>query len=193
VSGDRLQRERAALVIVDVQQAFAKAVPGYERVVRAAATLARGAEALGVPVVVTEQYPKGLGRTDPAVAEALPDGVEPLEKIEFSAASAPGFDLGGRDQVVLCGIEAHVCVAQTALELLDRGLAVHVAADAVASRSVENEAIGLRRTERAGAVPTSVETALFELLGRAGTDEFKAVQRLILDYAPNPTQAGASA
>jgi nicotinamidase-related amidase len=185
VSGDRLQRERAALVIV--------AVPGYEQVVRAAATLARGAEALGVPVVVTEQYPKGLGRTDPAVAEALPDGVEPLEKIEFSAASAPGFDLGGRDQVVLCGIEAHVCVAQTALELLDRGLAVHVAADAVASRSVENEAIGLRRTERAGAVPTSVETALFELLGRAGTDEFKAVQRLILDYAPNPTQAGASA
>jgi Isochorismate hydrolase len=176
-----------------VQEAFAKAVPRYGLVVRAAATLARGAAALGVPVIVTEQYPKGLGRTDPAVAAALPDGVEPLEKVEFSAAGAPGFDLAGRDQVLLCGIEAHVCVAQTALELLERGVAVHVAADAVASRSAENEAIGLRRTERAGAVPTSVETALFELLGRAGTDEFKAVQRLILEYAPNPASNGGAA
>jgi len=193
VSAARLERERAALVIVDVQEAFAKAVPRYGLVVRAAATLARGAAALGVPVIVTEQYPKGLGRTDPAVAAALPDGVEPLEKVEFSAAGAPGFDLAGRDQVLLCGIEAHVCVAQTALELLERGVAVHVAADAVASRSAENEAIGLRRTERAGAVPTSVETALFELLGRAGTDEFKAVQRLILEYAPNPASNGGAA
>ncbi len=193
MSAARLERERAALVIVDVQEAFAKAVPRYGLVVRAAATLARGAAALGVPVIVTEQYPKGLGRTDPAVAAALPDGVEPLEKVEFSAAGAPGFDLAGRDQVLLCGIEAHVCVAQTALELLERGVAVHVAADAVASRSAENEAIGLRRTERAGAVPTSVETALFELLGRAGTDEFKAVQRLILEYAPNPASNGGAA
>ncbi len=189
----RLERDRTALVVVDVQEGFAKAVPAYGQVVRAAATLARGAAALGVPVLVTEQYPKGLGRTDPAVAAALPEGTEPLEKVEFSAASAAGFDLGDRDQVVICGIEAHVCVAQTALELLERGTDVHVITDAVASRSTENKAVGLRRVERAGAITSSVEAALFELLGRAGSDEFKAVQRLILEYAPNESSAGAPA
>ena len=103
----------------------------------------------------------------------------------FSAAEAEGFDLGGRDQAIVCGIETHVCVNQTALDLLASGADVQVVEDAVGSRFPDSKRIGLRKMERAGAVLTSVETALFELLGRAGTDEFKAVQKLILEYAPN--------
>jgi nicotinamidase-related amidase len=182
----RLDPSRTALVVVDVQEAFRRAIPDFDRVVSATETLIGGAEAIGVPILVTEQYPRGLGKTVPEVAERLPDGVEPLEKLCFAASQADGFDLDGRDQVLVCGVEAHVCVNQTALDLLDRGLEVHVARDAVSSRSEENRTVGLDRMERAGAVITSVETALFELLGKAGTDEFKHVQRLILDYAPNP-------
>jgi nicotinamidase-related amidase len=182
----KLEAGRAALVVVDVQEAFRKAVPDFERVARATATLIEGAKAMGVPVVITEQYPKGLGETVPEVAEHLPDEVEPLEKLCFSAAEADGFDLGGRDQALVCGVEAHVCVNQTVLDLLGSGAQVHVAEDAVGSRFEENKQVGLHKMEQAGAVLTSVETALFELLGRAGTDEFKRVQKLILEYAPNP-------
>ena len=183
---NKLERDRTALVVVDVQEGFRKAIPDFERVAKATATLVRGAEAIGIPVVITEQYPKGLGETAREVSEYLPEGTAPIEKIVFSAAEAEGFDLGGRDQVLVCGIETHVCVNQTVLDLLDGGTDVQVAEDAVGSRTAENKRVGLHKMERAGAVVTSVEAALFELLGRAGTDEFKAVQKLILDYAPNP-------
>jgi nicotinamidase-related amidase len=186
LSVGKLDPRRAALVVIDVQEAFRKAVPGFEQVVRACATLARGAEALDVPVVVTEQYPKGLGRTAPELAEALPEGTNPIEKVCFSASEADGFDLAGRDQALVCGIEAHVCVNQTVLDLLAGDVEVQVARDAVDSRFEQNKEIALEKLERAGAVITSVETALFELVGRAGTDEFKRVQGLVLDYAPNP-------
>jgi len=186
----KLERERAALVVVDVQEGFRQAVPDFDRVAKATATLIEGAEAIGIPIVVTEQYPKGLGETAPEVAEHLPAGTEPLEKVCFSAADAEGFDLGGRDQALVCGIETHVCVNQTALDLLGSGVEVQVAEDAVASRSEENKRVGLHKMERAGAVLTSVETALFELLGRAGTDEFKRVQKLILEFAPNEELVG---
>jgi nicotinamidase-related amidase len=182
----KLQPDRTALVVVDVQEGFRKAIPDFERVANATATLIEGAEAIGIPIIVTEQYPKGLGETAPEVADHLPDGAEPLEKVAFSAADAEGFDLGGRDQVLVCGIETHVCVNQTVLDLLDADTEVQVAEDAVGSRTEENKRIGLHKMERAGATLTSVETALFELLGRAGTDEFKTVQKLILEYAPNP-------
>jgi nicotinamidase-related amidase len=173
-----LDRERAALIVVDVQEAFRPVVLDFERVADNVATLVRGARVLGVPVVVSEQYPKGLGRTVPELAEHL-DGVEPLEKVCFSVADADGFDLDGRDQALVCGIESHVCVSQTAHGLLDRGLEVHVARDAVSSRSQENKELGLHKMEGSGVVLTSVETALFELLGAAGTDEFKQVQELV--------------
>jgi nicotinamidase-related amidase len=180
VSGaERLDPERAALVVVDVQEAFRKAVPPFEEVANGVATLIQGAEAIGIPIVASEQYPSGLGETVPEVAEHLPDGVEPIEKVCFSAAEADGFDLDGRDQALVCGIETHVCVSQTALDLLDSGTTVHVARDAVGSRTKANWKHGLHRMEQAGAVLTSVETALFELLRRAGTDEFKRVQALV--------------
>jgi nicotinamidase-related amidase len=179
-SPPRLDRDRAALVVVDVQEAFRKAVPDFERVAAQAATLVEGAKAIGIPLVVSEQYPNGLGKTVPEVAERLPDDVEPIDKVCFSAAEAAGFDLDGRDQALVCGIETHVCVNQTVLDLLAQGVETHVAADAVGSRSAENRELGLHKMERAGAVLTSVETALFELLRRSDAPEFKRVQALVL-------------
>jgi nicotinamidase-related amidase len=173
-----LDRERAALVVVDVQEAFRPAMGDFDAVVRNVAILVQGARELGVPVVVTEQYPRGLGETVPEVAEHL-DGVPRHEKTVFSAARADGFGLDGRDQAVVCGIEAHVCVQQTAADLLDRGLEVHVAADATTSRAALNHRLALEKMEGAGAVVTSTEMALFELVERAGTPEFKAIQALI--------------
>jgi nicotinamidase-related amidase len=187
LSAAKLDRDRTALLVIDLQDGFRKAVPAFEEVAQAAAALVRGADALGLPILVTEQYPKGLGRTAPEVAGVLPEGIKPIEKLCFSALEAEGFHLDGRDQALVCGIETHVCVNQTALDLLDRGLEVHVPRDAVGSRFDENKDVGLEKMERAGAVITSVETALFELVGGAGTDEFKEVQRLVLDYAPNPS------
>lgn len=169
-----LDRERAALVVVDVQEAFRPAVEDFDAVVANTRRLMAGAEIMGVPVVVTEQYPKGLGHTARELGE-----VHAVEKTCFSAARADGFDLDGRDQALVCGIEAHVCVSQTAHDLLERGLEVHVASDAVTSRTFANRDVGLHKMEQSGAIVTSVETALFELLGAAGTDEFKEVQRLV--------------
>jgi nicotinamidase-related amidase len=175
----KLARDRAALVVIDVQEAFRKAVPAFEQVAGAVGTLARGAGELGVPVIVTEQYPKGLGATVEEVAESLPDGARRLEKVRFSASDAEGFDLGGREQAIVCGIEAHVCVAQTVLDLLEAGTDVHIVADAVGSRSDADAALALRRAERAGATLTSVEAVLFELLGGSDAPEFKVVQELV--------------
>jgi nicotinamidase-related amidase len=174
-----LERDRAALVVIDVQEAFRKAVDSFDDVAAGTATLIEGARTLGLPIVVTEQYPKGLGSTVPEVAAHL-EGISPLEKVVFSACRADGFDLDGRDQALVCGIETHVCVNQTVHDLLDRGVEVHVAADAVSSRTAANRELGLHKMEESGAILSSVETALFELVGRAGTDEFKAVQKLVL-------------
>ena len=173
-----MDRDRAALVVVDVQEAFRKAVLDFEAVAGRAALLVRGAHVLGLPVVVTEQYPTGLGSTVDEVADHLAD-CEPLAKTVFSAADAEGFDLDGRDQVMVVGIETHVCVSQTVHDLLGRGVEVHVPRDAVSSRTVTDKEAGLAKMEASGAVLTSAETALFELLGRAGTDEFKQIQELV--------------
>jgi nicotinamidase-related amidase len=173
-----LERERAALVVIDVQEAFRQAVGEFDAVARNAGVLVQGARELGLPVVVTEQYPQGLGETVPEVAEHL--DVERHAKTVFSAARAQGFDLAGREQALVCGIEAHVCVEQTVQDLLDRGIEVHVAADAVSSRTALNRRLGLEKMERSGAWVTSTEMALFELLGEAGTPEFKAIQKLVL-------------
>jgi nicotinamidase-related amidase len=174
----RLDRERAALVVIDVQEGFRPVIGHFEELARQVAILVQGARVLGIPLVVTEQYPRGLGATVPEVAEHL-DGVERLPKTVFSAVEADGFDLGGRDQALVCGIESHICVMQSTLALLEQGLDVEVAADAVSSRTAQNKAIGLERMRMGGAGITSVETALFELLGRAGTDEFKQIQGLV--------------
>jgi nicotinamidase-related amidase len=171
-----LERNRAALVVVDVQEAF-RPYDSFAEVAASCAKLLQGARILGLPRVVSEQYPKGLGATAPELG--LEDE-QPIEKSVFSAARAQGFDLTGREQAIVCGIETHVCVSQTVHDLLRRSVEVHVPADAVGSRHAIDYERGLERLERAGAVVSTVEAALFELLERAGTPEFKAVQKLIL-------------
>ena len=178
MSAALLDRGRAALVVVDVQEAFRGAVLDFERVAQRAGVLAQGARILGLPLIVTEQYPQGLGDTVTPLLEHL-EGVPRRAKTVFSAARAEGFSLEGRDQAVVCGIEAHVCVSQTVLDLLAAGTQVHVARDAVSSRSATDLAAGLERMEHAGAVISSVEMALLEIVGEAGTAEFKAIQGLI--------------
>jgi nicotinamidase-related amidase len=173
-----LSRDDAVVVVVDVQEGFRPAVLDFEQTAQNVGKLVQGANALGVPVIASEQYPRGLGSTVPEVAEHL-DGVEPVEKTCFAATDADGFDLGGRKQAIVCGIESHICVWQTAQGLIDQGVEVHVARDAVSSRTEDNRALGVELIERAGGAPTSVEAALFELLGKAGSDEFKQVQRII--------------
>ncbi|HEX3512318.1 MAG TPA: isochorismatase family protein [Solirubrobacteraceae bacterium] len=171
-----LARERAMLLVVDVQEGFR----GYETfasVAAASGKLLSAARILELPAIVSEQYPKGLGHTAPEVGVSFE---RTIEKTVFSAARAEGFDLGGRSQALVCGIEAHVCVSQTVHDLLDQGIEVHVPADAVGSRHRLDYERGLARMERSGAVVSSVEAALFELLGRAGTPEFKAIQKLII-------------
>jgi nicotinamidase-related amidase len=171
-----LQRERAALVVVDVQEGFRR-YASFEAVAESCATLLAGARILELPALVSEQYPRGLGQS---ARELGIEDEKTIEKTVFSAVRADGFDLGGRDQAIVCGIETHVCVSQTVHDLLSQGLEVHVPADAVGSRHELDYERGLERLERAGAVVSTVESALFELLGRAGTPEFKAVQKLIL-------------
>jgi len=171
-----LVRDRAALVVVDVQEGF-RSYDTFDAVAGACAKLLQGARLLDVPAIVSEQYPKGLGHTAPEVG--LEDERR-IEKTVFSAVRADGFDLAGRDQAIVCGIEAHVCVSQTVHDLLEQGIEVHVPADAVGSRHHVDYQRGLERMERAGAIVGTVEASLFELLERAGTPEFKAVQKLIL-------------
>lgn len=171
-----LRRRDTALVVVDVQEGF-RSYASFEAVVRACSKLVGGARILEVPLIVSEQYPKGLGHTAPEVG--LGDEHR-IEKTVFSAVRAEGFDLSGRTQAIVCGIETHVCVSQTVHDLLDRGMDVHVPADAVGSRHQLDYERGLERLEQAGAIVSTVESVLFELLERAGTPEFKAVQRLIL-------------
>ena len=176
-----LERGRAALIVVDVQEGF-RPYASFADVAESCRRLLAGARILGLPALVSEQYPKGLGHSAPELG--LQD--EPrIEKTVFSAARAEGFEQSqigpeGRGQAIVCGIETHVCVSQTAHDLLARGVEVHIPADAVGSRRAIDYERGLERLERAGAVVGTVEGVLFELLERAGTPEFKEVQRLIL-------------
>lgn len=171
-----LRRDGAALVVVDVQEGF-RPYESFAAVAESCAKLLAGARILGLPALVSEQYPRGLGQSAPELGI---EGERKIEKTVFSAARADGFDLGGRSQAIVCGIETHVCVSQTVHDLLEQGVEVHVPADAVGSRHSLDYERGLERLQRAGAVVSTVESALFELLERAGTPEFKEVQKLIL-------------
>jgi nicotinamidase-related amidase len=171
-----LVRERTALIVIDVQEGF-RPYESFAGVAESCSKLVQAARTLELPRLISEQYPKGLGHTAPEVS--LID--EPIiEKTVFSAARAEGFDLHGREQAIVCGIEAHVCVSQTVHDLLGKGIEVHVPADAVGSRHLIDYERGLQRLEGAGAIISTVEADLFELLERAGTPEFKAIQRLII-------------
>ena len=178
-----LEAGRAALVVVDMQEGFRGVIADFAETAARISVAARGARLLGVPVLVTEQYPKGLGRTADEIRAALAEDFEPVEKTAFSSCGARPFlarlEAAGASQVLLCGIEAHICVNQTAHDLLARGYQVHLLTDCITARSGSNKKIGLAKMQASGALPSSVELALFELMRDARHEQFKAVQKLI--------------
>lgn len=178
----RMHREHACLLVIDVQQRLAPVMAAPGMVVGNTAVLLKAAERLGVPVLVSEQYPRGLGPTVPELA-ALMRKDDIVEKNAFSCMGEGGYaerfrDMGRR-QAVVCGIEAHVCVLQTALDLLAQKVDVFVVADAVSSRTDTNKGLALARLRAAGAQIVSTEMVVFEWLERAGTPEFKELSGLI--------------
>ncbi len=177
-----LRRDEALLVVVDIQERLAVVMAERERVVANTRRLIAAARLFGLPVFVTEQYPKGLGPTVPEIREALTP-YAPVEKITFSCCGEPDFQDSlsetGRRHVILCGMETHVCVLQTCIGLLRDGYVVHLVQDAACSRTAENHRTGVEFMRDAGAVITCTETALFQLLERAGTSEFREISNLI--------------
>ena len=181
-----LQRDRSTLVVIDMQERLMPAIAEGDAVTRAAGILIEASRQLDVPVVVTEQYPKGLGPTVDAIASLLPNDAAVVEKMTFSAARnldfvshVEGFKAGGRDHVVVCGVESHVCVMQTAADLDAQGYTVHIVVDACGSRAPASKDAALARFGALGISRVTTEMALFEWLEAAGTAEFKAVSRLV--------------
>lgn len=178
-----LDRNKSCLIVVDIQERLAPAMhdAGVEAI-RNAAILMQAAKLLGVPTLVSEQYPRGLGRTVPQLAEYMPAG-GPVEKLEFACPANTGFaeqlKASAKRQIVLAGMEAHICVLQTALMLCEQDFAVFVAADAVASRKQSSMDHAFSRIEDAGGAIITTEMAVFEWLQKAGSDEFKILSKLI--------------
>jgi nicotinamidase-related amidase len=181
-----LNAVRSQFIVVDMQARLMPAIAEADRVLRNVDILLRSASRLDIPVTVAEQYPKGLGPTVPSVSGALPEGAVVFAKTTFSAAAAPEIAgritmlrASGRDQAVLCGVEAHVCVLQTALDLKTAGMNVFVVGDAVSSRSDGSVHAACARLLHAGCHWITTEMAVFEWLGRAATDDFRALSPLI--------------
>ena len=180
-----LDRARTALVVIDVQERLFPAMDADHRedVMRNIQVLTATARRLNLGTLVTEQYPKGLGHTLQEVKDALPPGVQPVEKVAFSCQGVEAFrsrlTATGARQLLLAGIEAHVCVLMSALDLLAEGYAVHIVADAVTSRTQANWRLAMAQLRQAGAVVTTTETVLFQLLRQADTDDFRELARLI--------------
>lgn len=177
----RFVKTHAALLVVDVQERLAMAMPpdALKRLVLRTMAAVDSAKALGMPIIVTEQYSKGLGPTLKPIADKVP-GFSPVEKIEFSAFTDSVRErLTGFSQVLITGMEAHVCVFQTCRALSDAGLSPYVAVDAVLSRHETDLKIGLELCWQAGAQLTTVEAAFFDAMGRAGGPEFKAVSAAV--------------
>ncbi|HRK36215.1 MAG TPA: hydrolase [Candidatus Hydrogenedentes bacterium] len=171
-----LDRDSATLVVIDFQEKLLPKIHDADAIGSQAIKLIRFARELGMPILWTEQYPKGLGHTVEPIAAEL-GGETPIEKTVFGCIAAPGFAsalaASGRKQLLLTGIEAHICVMQTALAALDEGYEVFIPKDAVGSRTPAEYDAGLERLQRAGAEIVTTEMAMFELLREAGTPEFK--------------------
>ena len=178
-----LDIDNAVLVVVDLQEAFRPVICEFEQVVARTATMLRGAELLNLPVLLTEQSPQKLGATVAELMSVLPRGAAPIDKTAFSSCGASVFieqlQRLSRRQVMLCGIEAHVCVNQTAHDLLAGGYQVHALADCISSRTPANRGIGLAKMTASGALPCSSELALFELMRDARHEQFRAISKLV--------------
>jgi nicotinamidase-related amidase len=178
-----LNSQQCALVVIDIQEKLLPPIYEKERMVRNSQLLIRLAKILSLPIMATTQYSKGLGQTVPEIASLLPE-VTPMDKLEFGCFGNSGFcssiaQLSKRNTLLLCGMETHICVLQTALGALNQGYIVHVAADAVSSRAELNWKLGLQRMRDAGAVISSTEMMIYELLGKSGSPEFREMLKYL--------------
>ncbi len=177
-----LNKDDTVIVIVDIQERLAAVMSERKKVVDNCLHLIEAAKLLRLPVILNEQYPKGLGHTVGEIINALPD-IDPIEKIAFSCCGQAAFfdrlSALGRKKIVLCGMETHVCVLQSCLDLIKAGYAVHVVSDAVCSRTKANFKTAIEFMRDAGSVITCTETVLFQLLERADTGEFRIISKLI--------------
>lgn len=178
-----LDHARSALVVIDVQEGYRDRTVEHARMVRGVRTLIEAAKVMGVPIVATEQYPKGLGRTQPEVADGFPPGTPVIEKLSMSCCGQPRFvealEALARTQIVVCGIEAHACVNQTAHDLLARGYAVHIPYDAISARHEHDYRIAWEKLLASGVVPATVEMVCLEWVRTAESPLFKAIHALI--------------
>ncbi|HEX8289729.1 MAG TPA: isochorismatase family protein [Pyrinomonadaceae bacterium] len=178
-----LDREKAALVVVDVQEAFRSAIPEFPQIASRISIAVRGFQILNLPVLVTEQYPKGLGRTAEEILFSMPPEFEFVEKTAFSSYGAVSFieklQSTRASQIVLCGLESHICVNQTAHDLLNQNYEVHLLTDCIGSRYSQDKETAISKMQTGGAILSTMEMALFELLRDARHEQFKEIQSLI--------------
>jgi len=177
-----LDKNDTMLLIIDIQERLAVVMKEKDKVVKNTQHLIELAKMIHIPVVVTEQYPKGLGRTIAELQSAIP-GYKPIEKTAFDCCGEPSFlseiKKLGKKKIIVTGMETHVCVLQTTTSLLQAGFVTHVVEDAICSRTKENWKTGIAFMHDAGAIVTSTETVLFQLLKVAGTEEFKKISQRI--------------
>lgn len=178
-----LDRNKTALIVVDLQEAFRSAIPEFPQIASRISIAVRGFQLLNLPIIITEQYPKGLGRTAEEILFSMPPDFEFVEKTAFSSCGAISFleklRATGASQIVLCGLESHICVSQTAHDLLTERFEVHVMTDCIGSRYTQDKETALRKMQSSGVVPSTMEMALFELLRDARHEQFKEIQNLI--------------
>ena len=182
----RLTPEQAVMLLIDIQESFAPVIDRFDGVAENCVRLSQAAVALNIPVVVSEQYPKGLGHTVQAIQDVLPSTARVFEKTTFGCLSDAAlqrcfeeFSAFCRTQVIVAGVETQVCVNQTVHQLLAQNFTVHVISDAVSSRAIENTTLGLSRMQQSGAVISGVEMAIFEMLADAKHPQFKNMLGLI--------------
>ena len=178
-----LDKNKTALVIIDVQEVFRSVISDFPLIATRASVMSRGFQILDLPIFITEQYPKGLGRTAEEILINMPLDFEVIEKTTFSSCGAQNFQdklqAANVSQIVLCGLETHICVSQTAHSLLNRGFEVHLLTDAVGSRDSNDKETALKKMQMNGVIPSTLEMALFELLRDAKHEQFKEIQNLI--------------
>jgi nicotinamidase-related amidase len=178
-----LDKAQTVLIIVDMQEAFRTTISDFAETTAKIALVAHAAQLLDIPIIVTEQYPKGLGHTANEIKAVLPRGLKPIEKTAFSSCGAKEFEEHLIEMralhVLVCGIEAHICVNQTVHDLLAGGYRVHFLTDCITARAPQNKQVAFQKMQLSGAIPSTTEMALFELMRDAKHKQFKAIQNLI--------------
>ncbi len=178
----KLERNQTVLVIIDVQSKLLPVIYDYPALVENMKKIIKGAKILGIPIILTEQYPRGLGLTIDEIKKTISE-YHPIEKVSFSCCREESFITRikqlNRKQILVCGIEAHICVYQTCMDLLSEGYEVHLLVDAISSRKMANRNLTIEKLHGMGVQITSVEMALFEILKDATSDEFKKISRIV--------------